>query len=113
MILVMLSLSLAGLTCFVLLYLFFWLVPRLSGEGKSFASFLMQWLLIASVVIPAIATAIFGPLWLYEVALIRATNVDHRLWLIASGSILLVLCFVAAVRSSAGKRYSSWRTSIA
>lgn len=110
MILALLSLLLSGLASFAMLWLFLAWVPRLAGDGKSIGSWLLQWVLIVSVVMPASVTAIFGPSWLYEVAFSRETTKDHRYWLIVSGLVVLALCILTALRSAAGKRYSLWRT---
>src|SRR4051812_48815589 len=101
----LLSLVFAGAASFAMLYLFFALVPRLGARRRALTSILIQWILIASVVIPAIAAAIFGPIWLYQVVFNYATTQNQRLWLIASGILALVLCFLAAMRSAAGRRY--------
>jgi hypothetical protein len=113
MILGAISLLLAGLASFAMLCLFLALVPHLARDGKALEGLLLQWLLIVCIVMPAIATATFGPIWLYEVAFNRPTMQDHRLWLIASGIVVLVLCFLGALQSAVGKRYSSWRSRVA
>ena len=113
MIVALLSVLIAGFASFAMLYSFFALVPRFAGDGRSVSSALIQWLLIASVVIPAIAVAFYGPIWLYQVAFSRATTEDQRLWLILAGIGLLAVCMLGALRSPAGKRYSMWRTRVA
>jgi hypothetical protein len=110
---VLLSLLFAGLASFAMLCLFFALVPRLAADGRFISSALVQWLLIAALVFPAIAAAIFGPSWLYEVTFSRATTKDQRLWLIIAGVGLLAVCVFCALQSSPGKIYSSWRTRVA
>jgi len=106
----LISAVLGGFASFAMLCLFLALVPRLARDGKSTRSFLVQWLLIVGLVLPAIAPAIFGPLWLYEVAFDRPTTADHRLWLIPAGIVVLVFCFLGAIHSAIGKQYSSWRS---
>jgi hypothetical protein len=52
-------------------------VPRVAGDGKSIVSSLLQWIIIVAVM-AAIAIAVYGPLWPYEVTFSRPTTKDHR-----------------------------------
>jgi hypothetical protein len=103
------SLVLAGLVAFGMLFAFFSLVPRVVANRPGIFSFTLQWLLIAVLVFPAIAVAYFAPTWLYEVPFDQVATKDQRFWLIVGGIALFVGCFLVALRSSAGKRYSQWR----
>jgi hypothetical protein len=103
------SLLLAGLVAFGMLFVFFALVPRVVANRSGVFSFAMQWLLIAVLVFPAIAVAYFAPSWLYEVPFGQAATKDQRFWFMVVGIALFVGCFLVALRSSAGKRYSQWR----
>jgi hypothetical protein len=112
MVAALLSVLIAGFASFAMICLFLALVPRLAGDGKSVSSALIQWLLIASVVMPAIAVAFYGPIWLYQVVFSRATTEDQRVWLILAGIGLLAVCMFGAFRTPAGKRYSRWRSRV-
>jgi len=104
------SLVLAGLVAFGILFGFFALVPRVVANRAGVSSFTLQWLLIAVFVFPAIAVAYFAPSWIYEVPFGQVATKDQRFWLILCGIALFVGCFVLALRSPAGKRYSRWRS---
>jgi len=104
------SLLIAGLVTYAMLVAFFATVPRVVDGRSSTASFVLQYLLIALFVLPAIAVAYFGPLWLLQVPFDRDTTKDERFWLIIGGILLLGIAFVGAVRSSVGRRYSQWRS---
>jgi hypothetical protein len=104
---------LAGLASYALLCLFLALVPRLAGERKSVVSFLLQYLLILVLVVPAIAAAIFGPSLLIELTANESRTENQNAGLIVVGSVLLVGCLIAALRSPAGRRYTSWRSRVA
>jgi hypothetical protein len=103
------SLVIAGLVAFGMLFVFFALVPRVVANRPGIFSLTLQWLLIAVLVFPAIAVTYFAPSWLYEVPFGQAATKAHRFWLIMGGIALFVVCFLVALRSSAGKRYSQWR----
>jgi hypothetical protein len=107
------SMVIAGFVAYAMLFAFFALVPRVVAGRASILGFSLQWLLIAVLVLPAIAVAYFGPSWLYEASFGRTATKDQRLWLIVGGIALLVVCFLVALRSSAGKRYSQWRRRVA
>lgn len=107
------SFLLSGLAAFALLYAFVALVPRLASSGKSLMSGLLQYILIAAVVAPAIGIAIFGPLSLYEVSLGRPTTKDQRFWFLLGGSVLFVICLFSALRTAVGRRYLSWQSRVA
>ena len=107
------ALLLSGLVAYAMLFAFFALVPRVVPVRASILGFSLQWLLIAVLALPTIAVAYFGPSWLYEVPFGRAATKDQRTWLIISGIALFGICFVIALRSSAGKRYSQWRSRVA
>jgi hypothetical protein len=92
-----------------MLFSFFALVPRIVANRSTALSFILQWLMIAILVLPAIAVAYFGPSWLYEAPFGQVASKYSRLWLIVGGVALFGGCFVAALRSSAGKQYSKWR----
>src|SRR5436190_23114106 len=102
------SLVLSGLLAFGMLSAFFALVPRVVADRSAGLSFTLQWFLVAVLALPAIAVAYFGPIWLYEVPFARVTTRDQRHLLIVGGIALLGICFLFALRSSAGKRYSQW-----
>ena len=104
------SLVLAGLAAFGMLIAFLALVPRVVARRPGIFSFTVQWLLIAIVVFPAIAVAYFAPSWLYEVPFGQVATKDQRFWLILGGIALFAGIFLVALRSSAGKRYSRWRS---
>lgn len=106
------SLLLSGLVAYAMLVAFFELVPRVAAGRSAKLGFLLQWLLIAGLVLPAIAIACFGPNWLYEVPFGRAATEAQRSWLIIGGLTLLVTSFLVALLSSAGKRYSKWRSRV-
>jgi hypothetical protein len=113
MIPVALSFLLSGLAAFALLCAFAALVPRVAGDGKSLVSVALQYVLIVAVVLPAIAIAVFGPLWLYEVAFGHPTTKDLCFWLLFGGTVLLVACLIAAATSTVGRRYFSWQSRVA
>ena len=113
MILAALSFLLSGLTAFALLCAFAALVPRLAGSGKSIVGVLLQYFLIAAVVLPACGIAIFGPLTLYELSFIRPTTKDQRFWLLLGGSLLAMICLFSALRTGVGRRYLSWQSRVA
>jgi hypothetical protein len=104
------SLVLSGLFAFGLLFAFFRLVPQVVADCSSAPSFALQWFLVAVLVLPAIGVAYFGPSWLYEVPFGRVATNDQRLWLMLGGITLLGICFLIALRSSAGRRYTQWRS---
>jgi hypothetical protein len=108
-----LSFLLSGLAAFALLCAFVALVPRFAGSGKSIMSVVLQYILIAAVVVPAIGIAIFGPLSLYEVIFSRSTTKDQRFWLLLGGSLLLVICLFSALRTAVGRRYLLWQSRVA
>ena len=57
-----------------------------------------------------IAVAYFAPSWLYKVPFGQVATSDERLWLIVGGIAVFAICFLVALRSSAGQRYSKWRS---
>jgi hypothetical protein len=103
------SLVLSGLVAFAMLFAFFALVPRVAADRSAGPSFTLQWFLITVIVHPAFAVAYFAPSWLYEVPFGRVATKEQRLWLIIGGIALFGICFLVALRSSAGKRYTQWR----
>lgn len=113
MIEVVASIALPGLMTFAFLYVFLRLAPRLAARRATTVSFLTQWLLILVLVMPAIAIAILGPSWLFEVLTQGATTKESRAWLLLGGVLVLAVCCFAAIRSPTGRRYSAWRSSVA
>jgi hypothetical protein len=107
------SIALPGLTTFAFLCLFLWLAPRFAAGAAASVSFLTQWLLILVLVMPAIAVAILGPSWLFEVLTQGAITKVGRAWLILGGVLMFVVCCFAAIRTPTGRRYSLWRSSVA
>ena len=105
----LLSLLLSGLMAFSFLCLFFALAPRLAGKPQSILGWLVQWALIFALVLPAVAAAFFGPMWLHEAMFAHTATQQERLWLLISGLVALPLCFVAALRTNVGRRYLLWR----
>jgi hypothetical protein len=103
------SVVLAGLVAFGMLFAFVALVPRVVANRAGVLSFTLQWLLVAVLVFPAIAVAYFAPSWLYEVPFGQVATKEQRFWFIVGGVALFVGCFLVALRSSAGRRYSQWR----
>ncbi|MDH5175453.1 MAG: hypothetical protein OEX15_02165 [Gammaproteobacteria bacterium] len=110
MIPLLISFLIAGVAALALLTAFMSLVPRLVKEDKTLASFLIQWTLILILLVPAMFGAMLGPLWIYQVLLEQDTTKDDRFWLILGSCALSVVWFLAALRSSAGRAYSSWRS---
>jgi hypothetical protein len=113
MMLAALSFLLSGLAAFSLLCAFVALVPRVAGSGKSIISGLLQYILIAAVVVPACGIAIFGPLSLYEVIFSRPTTKDQRFWLLLGGPLLAMICLFSTLRTAVGRRYLSWQSRVA
>ena|SRR5689334_19245061 len=109
MILGLASILISGLVAYAMLIAFLALAPRVAAGRSSIRSSSVQWLLVAALVLPAIAVAYFGPSWLFDVPFGQAATKDQRFWLIVGGIALLIICFLVALRSSAGKRYSQWR----
>jgi hypothetical protein len=101
----LLSFLISGLVSFAMEWLFVRMVPLLSVDGQPVSNFKFKWRLVMPVLIPAMAIAIFGPAWLYEVAFGCAMKKGQRLWFILSGVGLHVACMHAALRTPAGKRY--------
>lgn len=104
------SVLFSGILSYSLFLIFFKLVPWFVSGKNPIERFLLHWLLIICIHMPAILIALLGPLVLCLEGFNLTTTENERLGLFVSGAFLLVVCVIVGLRSPAGKRYLSWNT---